>query len=106
MKRKKTKQKNQPQMSAVVQYMMRMASNMSVIFLALCAIGLYLGPDEVERGIYIFVIVLNLIIFIGTNVMQRFMAKSDDAYNKAMDKKYKRENKPTISDWLDKQSQK
>ncbi len=105
MKRKNNKQKNQPQMSAVVQYMMRMATNMSVLFLVLSAIGLfYLSPGENERGIYYFVIVLNLVIFAGGTLVSAFMSRSDKAYKDAMDKKQGRTGRPTISDWLDKHS--
>jgi lipopolysaccharide export LptBFGC system permease protein LptF len=107
MRRKKNKQKNQPQMSLVVQHMMRMASNMSVIFLVLSAIGLfYLSPDESERGIYYFVIVLNLVVFVGATVVSGFLSRSDKAFKKATDEKQGRAGKPTIGDWLDKQDKK
>jgi len=90
-------------MSATVQYMMRMLSNMSIIFLVLCAIGLFfLNAQGVERGIYYFVAILNLIVLIGSNLMTSFMVKSDKAYKKAVEKKEGREGKKTISDWLDK----
>lgn len=103
MKRKKNNQSNyksQPSMSATVQYMMRMLSNMSLIFLVMCALGLLMGPAAAERGIYYFVAVLNLIVVVGSNLMLKFMVKSDKSFQEAMDKKQNRDKKKTITEWL------
>ena len=101
LKRKKnSNNKAQPSMSATVQYMMRMLSNMSIIFLVLCAIGLWMKPQNPELGIYYFVAGLNLLVLIGSNLMLKFMVKSDKTFQKAMDKKQNRDEKKTISEWL------
>ena len=101
MKRKKNNEyKSQPSMSSTVQYMMRMLSNMSIIFLVLCAFGLMMKPQNPELGIYYFVAILNLIVLIGSNLMLKFMVKSDKTFQKAMDKKQNRDEKKTISEWL------
>ena len=101
MKRKKNNSyKSQPSMSSTVQYMMRMLSNMSIIFLVLCAIGLWMKPQNPELGIYYFVAGLNLVVLIGSNLMLKFMVKSDKSFQKAMDKKQNRDEKKTISEWL------
>ena len=69
--------KKQTELSSLVMFICMTVRKFAAAFFVLAVLGvLLLSPGEVEKGLYIFIIIANAALFGGTYLLEGFMRRS------------------------------